>query len=145
NEEMGKITGPLDKTESWFAEYGDSKGLCFNADGSKILVTFESDKQLSIVEKIFLSFALDKDLPLSAKLLKLSFKSISTIRKGFLQKAQSANNTLKRVRANKSIELERPKHSNSLPTKKPAKNGIAVFSINEEGKIARSPDQVIMR
>ena len=39
NEETGKITGPLDKTESWFSEYGDSKGICFNADGTKILVT----------------------------------------------------------------------------------------------------------
>ena len=36
NEETGKITGPLDKTESWFSEYGDSKGICFNADGTKI-------------------------------------------------------------------------------------------------------------
>ena len=29
NEETGKITGPLDKTESWFSEYGDCKGICF--------------------------------------------------------------------------------------------------------------------
>ena len=29
NEETGKITGPLDKTESWFSEYGDSKGNMF--------------------------------------------------------------------------------------------------------------------
>src|SRR4029079_2714071 len=30
NVETGKITGTLDKTESWFSEYGDSKGICFN-------------------------------------------------------------------------------------------------------------------
>ena len=35
NEETGKITGTLDKTEAWFSEYGDSKGICFNADGTK--------------------------------------------------------------------------------------------------------------
>src|SRR6516165_4263885 len=29
NEETGKITGPLDKTESWFSEYGEAKRICF--------------------------------------------------------------------------------------------------------------------
>ena len=51
NEETGEITGLLDKTESWFSGCGDPKGICFNSDGTKIFVTFESDKQLSVVEK----------------------------------------------------------------------------------------------
>src|SRR5260221_3537632 len=76
NEETGKITGPLDKTESWFLEYGDPKGICFNADGTKILVTFKSYKQYSVVEKIFRSFALDGDLPVQTRLMNLSNKAI---------------------------------------------------------------------
>src|SRR6516165_6813443 len=71
NEETGKITGPLDKTESWFSEYGDAKGICFNADGTKILVTFESDKKLSIFGKVFRSFALDKDSPVLKRVMKI--------------------------------------------------------------------------
>jgi DNA-binding beta-propeller fold protein YncE len=54
NEETGKITHPLDKTEAWFSEYGDSKGICFNRDGTQILVTFQSGKKRNIttIEKI---------------------------------------------------------------------------------------------
>ncbi len=47
-----KITGPLDKTKSWFSDYGDSKGICFNADGTKILVTFQSTKQNIFINKL---------------------------------------------------------------------------------------------
>jgi hypothetical protein len=146
NEETGKITDPLDKTESWFSAYGDSKGICFNADGTKILVTFESDKQLSDKQlsfggKVFRSLASDKDLPLSDRLAKLSYKAINKFRNVILHRAHSFNKTLKRVRRKKSVELEKPDPQHIKPTQ----NGIAVFSINAEGKIARSPDQVIVR
>src|SRR5437762_4113041 len=57
DEETGKITCTLDKTESWFSKYGDPKGICFNADGSKIFVTFKSHKQLSAVTKLFRALA----------------------------------------------------------------------------------------
>jgi hypothetical protein len=140
NEETGKITGPLDKTESWFSEYGDSKGICFNADGTKIFVTFESDKQLSIVGKIFQSFASDKDLPVSAKLMKFSYRAINKLRRKSSQRGQAFNNTLRRVRGEATVELEKPNLQSMIPTK----NGIATFSINAEGKIARRPEQVIV-
>jgi len=147
NEETGKITGPPDKTESWFSEYGDAKGICFNADGTKIFVTFESDKQvssdkqLSIVEKIFRSFASDKDLPVSARLMKFLHKAINKLRKTILQRGQAFNNRSKRVRSKSSAELEKPNPRNIRPTK----NGIATFSMNAEGKIARRPEQIIVR
>jgi len=141
DEETGKITGPLDKTESWFSEYGDSKGICFNADGTKIFVTFESKKQLSTVDKIYRSFASDKDLPVSARLMKFSHKAINKLRKTTLQRGQAFTNTPRRVRSKPSAELEKSNSRNIAPTK----NGIATFSINAEGKIARSPDQVIVR
>ena len=142
NEETGKITGPLDKTKSWFSEYGDSKGICFTKDGTKILVTFESDKQLSLslVRKIFRSFASDKDLSVSDQLMSFLYKAINKLRKTILQRGRSFSNRLTRAHSMKSIELEKPNPLNVYPTK----NGIAVFSINAEGKIARSPDQVIV-
>ena len=86
NEETGKITGLLDKTESWFSGCGDPKGICFNSDGTKIFVTFKSDKQLSVVEKIFRSFASDKGLPVPAQLMKLSNKAIRKLRNNNLCK-----------------------------------------------------------
>jgi DNA-binding beta-propeller fold protein YncE len=135
DEETGKITGLLDKTESWFSAYGDAKGICFTADGTKIFVTFESDEQLSVVEKVYRSFASDKDLPVSTQLMNFSFKAINKLRKTVLRRGQAFSNTSGTVRSQSSAELENP----NLPNIRPTKNGIATFSINADGKIAR-PD-----
>ncbi len=86
NEETGEITGLLDKTKSWFSGCGDPKGICFNSDGTKIFVTFESDKQFSIVEKIFRSFASDDGLSVPARLIKLSNKATQEAQKYNLAK-----------------------------------------------------------
>ena len=145
NEETGEITGPLDKTESWFSEYGDSKGICFNAEGTKILVTFESDKT-RILRKVFPSFALHKDLlkkdlPILDRLMKFSCRAISNLTINILGKGQLVIDRLSGVHSKKSVELENHNSGNRRPTK----NGIAIFSINAEGKIDRSPEQVIER
>ena len=140
DEETGKITGPLDKTKSWFSGYGDPKGICFNAEGTKIFVTFESDKQASIVGKILHSFGSDKDLPLSAQLMKFSYKAIRKLRKKLSQTGQTFNDEIKKLRRTIPVELEAP----NLQFITTTKNGIATFSINGEGKIARRPEQVIV-
>jgi WD40 repeat protein len=139
NEETGKITGPLDKTETWFSDYGDPKGICFNADGTKILVTFESDRP-SVVGKMLRSLA-DEDLPVSDRLMKFSHKAINKSTNTILQRGRSFINRVRRVRRKESVELEKP----NRPSIPPTKNGIATFSINAKGKIARTPDQVIVR
>jgi DNA-binding beta-propeller fold protein YncE len=112
NEETGRITGPLDKTESWFSRYGDPKGLCFNADGSKLFVTFKSDKRLRGIKHLYWAIvrdlARDRDLPLSTRLMKFGRYIKNTILT-------------------------------------PTKNGIATFSIDADGKIARRPEHVILR
>jgi hypothetical protein len=147
NEETGKITGPLDKIESWFSEYGDTKGICFNGDGTKILVTFESEKKLSIGDKIFSSFASDHDLPVLDRLMKFSRRATNSLGRKILRKGQFFISTLRRVHSKsvehnkKSAEMENHNPQN----RKPTKNGIAVFSINSEGKIDRIPEQVILR
>jgi DNA-binding beta-propeller fold protein YncE len=141
NEETGKITELLDKTESWFSEYGDPKGICFNADGTKIFVTFETDKRLSVVEKIFRSFTSDKDLPVSAQLMRFSYRVIGKLRKIILQRGRAFNSASRMVRHEASVELEKPNPQYMTPTK----NGMATFSINAEGKIARRPEQVTVR
>lgn len=141
DQETGQITGPLDKTESWFAGCGDPKGICFNSDGSKIFVTFESDKQFSVIEKMFRSFASDKDLSAPAQLMKLLNKAIRKLKNTVWQSGRALNNSLRDIRIEPSAELEKP----NIPHVTQTKNGIATFSVNSEGKIARRPEHVIMR
>ena len=133
NEETGKITCLLDKTESWFSTYGDPKGICFNADGTKIFVTFRADKQLSVVKKLFRALASDRGLPVLTRLMKFSRKLKNKIR--------AFNYSLREVHSETSVELEKPNPQYVTPTK----NGIATFSINAEGKIARRPEHLIVR
>jgi WD40 repeat protein len=135
NEETGQIIGVLDKTEAWFSKYGDSKGICFNADGTKILVTFESDTYLSAIGRICSLFSSDKGMPTLHKLSKYSSKAVDKI----LRKSQSFASTLIKMSTSVSAETEKPNSRISTPTK----NGIAVFSITPQGKIARSPQHVV--
>jgi DNA-binding beta-propeller fold protein YncE len=147
NEETGKITGALDKTESWFSEYGDAKGICFNADGTKVFVTFESNKQFSI-ESIFRSFAEDKDLPVPAQLMSVSNKAIRKVKNKILQSGRAFYYLLREVRSETSVELGETSVELEEPNPRyvtPTKNGLATFSINAEGKIARRPEQVVVR
>ena len=128
NQKTGRITNPLDKIETWFSEYGHAKGICFNEDGTKLLVTFESDYWVpSTYEKISHSFERDEGLSLSNKLLNLSRRSIKSVRR----KIASHNRNL--------LEFENP------PKIKPTKNGIAIFSVNAKGKIDCKPKQTIVR
>jgi WD40 repeat protein len=140
NEETGEITGPLDKTEAWFSEYGDPKGVCFNADGTQIFVTFESNKQFSI-ESMFRSFAADRDLSVPAQLVSFSKKAVRKVKNKLLQSGRTFHESLAGNRSKTSVEFEEPNPQYVTPSK----NGLAIFSINAEGKIARRPEQVIVR
>jgi len=137
NEETGKITGQLDKTESWFSKYGDPKGICFNADGTKIFVTFRSTKQFSVVKKLFRALTSDRE-PVLTRLIRLILRS-----------GRAFNNSLREVHSETSVALEKANRDASEKPNPdyvtPTKNGIAVFSINAQGKIARRPEHVIVR
>jgi hypothetical protein len=140
NEETGKITGPLDKTETWFSEYGDAKGICFNADGTEIFVTFKSKKQFPVVRKLFRALTADRDLPMSNRLENFNWK--------LKNKIGAFNYSLKKALSKTSVELEKPNvelEEPNPPYPAPTKNGIAAFSINAQGKIARRPERVIVR
>ena len=141
NEETGKITCVLDKTESWFSEYGDPKGLCFSADGTKIFVTFRSNKQFSAVKKLIRAIASDGGLPVPTRLMNFSNKAIRKLKNKFWQSSRAFNNSLREIGSESSVELEKPNPQYVTPTK----NGLAIFSINAEGKIGRRPGQVIVR
>jgi hypothetical protein len=133
NDRTGEITGPPDKTEAWFSEYGDSKGICFNADGTKVLVTFESDRHPSTVEKLVHSLKPHHDLAFSARMANLSHRIVNKLKKTLLYSTLGRN------------MLTSEKSVNEMVIQKPSKNGMAMFSIDASGKIARTPDHVFVR
>jgi hypothetical protein len=112
-------------------------------DGTKIFVTFRSNKQVSVVKKLFRALASvralasDRDLPAPTRLMKFSRK----LKNNILQNGRAFNYSLREVHSETSVELEKPNPQYVTPTK----NGIATFSINAEGKIARRPEHVIVR
>ena len=81
------------------------------------------------------------NLPVSDKLMKSSYKAINKLRTKIFQKGQSFNKTLMRDRSKKSVELEKPNPQDRMQTK----NGIATFTINAEGEIARSPERILVQ
>ena len=144
NEETGKITGPLDKTESWFSEYGEAKGICFNEDGTKIFVTFKSDKQFSVARKLFRALSADSGLPVSTRLMKFSRRienKLSRSGRAFYYSLREAHSETSVALETTDLE-EKPNPDYVTP---PTKNGIATFSINAQGKIARRPEHVMVR
>jgi hypothetical protein len=135
----------LDKTESWFSEYGDPKGICFNADGTKIFVTFRSEKQFSVVRTLFRALAADSGFSVPFRLMNFSRK----LKNRILRSARAFNYSLREVHSETSVAAEKPdpdaleKPNPDYVT--PTKNGIATFSINAQGKIARRPEHVMVR
>jgi len=138
DEETGTIGKVLDKTESWFSEYGDSKGVCFNADGTKVFVTFESDKALTLLDRIEMALDSVKGLSISKKMVALSNKVYKKCAKNKLIEKSAFSN-------NGSPSSENFECAEERVIKKPAKNGIAVFSISADGKISENPQEVILR
>jgi len=45
DDETGKISGPTSILESWFTLRGSPKGLCFNEEGTKVIVTLAREPQ----------------------------------------------------------------------------------------------------
>jgi len=52
DDEEGKISGPTSIIESWFAEHGEPKGVCFNEEGTKVIATFYAGKPTGFIYKI---------------------------------------------------------------------------------------------
>jgi hypothetical protein len=142
NQKTGKITDPLDKVETWFSDYGEAKGICFNEDGTKLLVTFQSELvdrvPTSIHEKVLFSFERDNGLSLTKKLLNLSLRSIKSATRTLI------NRRIHNENINPDPNLSQLTKFN-LQKNKPDKNGIAIFSVNAQGKIDCKPEEIIVR
>jgi len=146
DQETGRITNQLDKTEAWFSKYGDAKGVCFNGDGTKLLVTFQSDEWVpssiyDFYEKMLFYFERDKNPSLTNKILNLPHRSIRSVIRAIVSHINRGTHTHNRNPNRTPIRFEKA----DPPKIKPTKNGIAIFSVNAEGKIDRIPEQTIVR
>ncbi|MBV8426166.1 MAG: hypothetical protein JOZ88_02890 [Hyphomicrobiales bacterium] len=137
DEETGQISDALDKTESWFSTYGDPKGICFNGEGTKLFVTFKSNKQISVAKRLFAALASGRDLPLQTRLMQFGRK----LKRKALQNGRAFNYSLIQAHSQPSVGLEKP----NPEYVKPARNGIATFAIDAQGRIARHPENVMVR
>lgn len=118
DDENGLISEPVHLCESVFRNLGDTKGVSFNADGSKILVSFNTRRVQGIVYKIRLKF----------------------IGAGKLWNRGGLKAVLDRAR-----EKALSNTAGQPPLPPILKNGIAVFAIDEQGVLSKEPDKVIIR
>lgn len=113
----GKITDVIDKQESCFKGYGDAKGVTFNADGTKVLVSFNSEKKKTTREKRSINYSHAKKAWNSG--------GVSDLAKEVLRKI--------------SRKVIQQRHYPVL------ENGIMIFSINKNGEFSRHPVKLILR
>ena len=73
--------------------------------------------------------------------MRFSNKAIRKLKNKILQSGRAFYHSLREVRSETTVELEEPNPRYVTPTK----NGLATFSINAEGKIARRPERVMVR
>jgi DNA-binding beta-propeller fold protein YncE len=118
DDESGVILGVIDICESCFKKYGDSKGVSFNSDGSKIYVTFNTERPVP------------KSIP-SAQLFKRT--------KGVLEKRGI------RECVSKFLEYVWRSFVKYQWSKPSIKNGILIIEINENGTFSREPVKILLR
>jgi DNA-binding beta-propeller fold protein YncE len=143
DEGTGTILGPMDKTEACFFEFGDSKGVSFSGDGTKLFVTFESDPPEPLPNRISTALRVERirsvlsnpGATVADKLRDLG----ALLRKKLVQTKLQLNGE-SRSEPDKP-EPERPEP----PAKRPTKNGIAMFGISPDGKIDRNPERLLVR
>lgn len=118
DDETGEIYGPAHLCESIFQRYGDTKGVSFNADGSKILVSFNTRKPQNMINKMRLKF----------------------IGAGKLLHKGGINAVLNRVHEKVTLPPVQKQ-----PLRPILKNGIALFAIDEQGALSAKPLRVMIR
>ena len=116
DDDTGQISGPIDIVEDCLLDLGkDVKGITFNSSGDKVLVSFVTEKSLTI-KYIFLELA--RYLKDAKGLKRLIQRRIERIYKVF----------------------NRPKYTNKKDNN--SSNGIAEFLIDEHGKMSSNPIHV---
>jgi WD40 repeat protein len=118
DDETGEISGPIDILESWFVEHGEPKGICFNEEGTKVIVSFVTEK---------------KKKPSTVP---IKFQNA----KALLEEQNGAKKLIRKV-LSKSVNLllnHKEDRTNNIT------NGMAIFNVDENGILSHEPNQVLL-
>jgi WD40 repeat protein len=118
----GKISGPLDIIESWFIDYGDPKGICFNEEGTKVIVSFVTEKKITrdikkkgdVLNKFRRAWLLLREENGAQKLVQKVFLKFLNLLSG--QREKGANIT----------------------------NGLVIFDVDNNGILTKEPSQILL-
>ena len=122
DDETGVISGPIDILESWFIGYGEPKGICFNEEGTKVIVSFVTDKT-TISEVTEKSDVVDM------------FKKVKTL----LREKNGAQKLVSKVFSKFSLLLSAHKEKAAKIT-----NGLVIFNVDQNGMLSKDPDQILL-
>ena len=118
DDESGVISGVIDIYESCFKNYGDSKGVSFNGDGSKIYVTFNTERPAPKSIASAYLFKRTKDILKKRGIRECVSKFLEHMWRSF-------------------VKLQRSRPG--------MKNGIVIIDIKENGAFSREPAKVLLR
>lgn len=125
NDDTGEFSEPIDIQKECFKGLGDTKGITFNDNGTRLYITFESDQVHGDFEKFLLRLSELKD-----RLIKLGLF-------GYIR--GKIENKKKKDKRNFSDKT--PENKNKVISK----NGIVVLDIGIDGKISHLPSKIIIR
>jgi len=129
DDEEGKISGPTSVHKSCFINQRNPKGLCFNEEGTKVIVTLMKAKVNGGFEHLFkkaMSVAMERSIEISDKL---------RIRK-----------YLRRTRKFVLLKLTNSYIGQNKKTDKTIDNyfGVAIFDVDEDGVLSKEPVQTLL-
>jgi len=120
DDETGIISGPTSILDSWFASNGIPKGLCFNNEGTKLIVTIisvNSTKNANYINRFFRRKVIYRPI-------KIIIHVIKVIRSKF--KKQNINQGQNNAVSNTDDD------------------GIAIFDVDENGLLSEDPVQTVI-
>lgn len=118
DDETGVISGPTDVQESFFSGYGSPKGISFNSQGNKAVVTFVTEKKYTHTDKLRQARKILAQKNGAAKFIGFIYSRLI--------------NAFRRVAHD----------SNGSET---ITNGIVVFEVDEKGRFSKQPVQIILK
>lgn len=117
DDETGTVSGPVDFRETVFHDLGDTKGVSFLDHGHKVIVSFNSAKVTSRLNK-------------SQNLLRGA--GLEFAKQGFQGVMRKIVRRLQKIQSKQEA-------------KPVLKNGMAVFAIDADGRFSEQPDQLLIR
>ena len=115
DDETGIIYGPTSILKSWFESHGTPKGLCFNKEGTKIIVTIMGlSKHTNIINRFFRRKVIYRPIKIVINFIEVMLSKV---------KGQVVNKSQKNIVSDTD------------------NSGIIIFDVDENGLLAEEPVQ----